>query len=51
MWKFTEDPKVSTQVHWDPGVTGVTVTGARGWQDPWKNNSEKKKKKLNSPSL
>lgn len=27
MWKFTEDPKVSTEVHWDPGEDALAMTG------------------------
>ena len=27
MWKFTEDPKVSTQVHWDPVEDALTMLG------------------------
>ena len=26
MWKFTDDPKVSTQVHWDPGEDTLSKT-------------------------
>ena len=25
MWKFTEDPKVSTQVHWNPGEDALSM--------------------------
>ena len=25
MWKFTQDPKVSTQVHWDPREDALSM--------------------------
>ena len=27
MWKFTEDPEVSTQVHWGPGEDTLSMIG------------------------
>ena len=27
MWEFTQDPKVSTQVHWDPREDTFSMTG------------------------
>lgn len=27
MWKFTQDPKVSAQVHWGPGQDALSMTG------------------------